>query len=257
MFIQNDKKQKGVVVILLAVFCISVSTSVASAYVASSTSYRVQNDSINVGGELSTSTSYKMEDTAGEIATGSSTSTSYTMKAGYQQMQETFLSISSPSDITLTPLTLLQNSAVGSTTWTIITDNAAGYTLTVTASSSPALVDDNTGKSFADYTEASAGVPETWSVSNAYEFGFSAIGNNVTSYGSDTESNCIDGADVPSSGLLWEGFSGATGIQIANSTSRTLPTGTDSTLCVATEQATVFAPSGSYQATTTVTALTL
>jgi len=223
------------------------------AYVASSTNYRLQSDSVNIGGILSTSTNYKMEDTLGEVATGISTSTSYKIKAGYQQMQGSTISISSASGITLSALTITQDTAVGSTTWTVTTDNPAGYSLSVKASASPALTDSGAGNSFADYTETVAGSPETWSVTNAYEFGFSAFGADVDGYGTDTD--CAAGFNVPSATLLWEGFS-TTDIEIASSSASTV-SGTDSTLCVATEQDTVFAPSGTYTATITATAVAL
>lgn len=221
------------------------------AYVASSTNYRLQSESINVGGILSTSTNYKMEDTLGETATGFSTSTSYKLKAGYQQMSGSSISISSAPDILMDSVTMSQNSSVGSTTWSVVTDNLAGYILSVKAASSPALTDSSTGESFADYTEASPGVKEQWSVSNAYEFGFSAFGSDVSGYG--TGADCSSGTDVPSSTLLWEGFS-TSNIEMASSSLAT-PSGTDSSLCVAAEQKGVFAPSGNYSTIITVTAV--
>ncbi len=223
------------------------------AYVASSTNYRIQSDSVNIGGILSTSTNYKMEDTLGEIATGFSTSTSYKLRAGYQQMLGSSISISSAPDITMNPLTISQNSSVGSTTWNVATSNTTGYLLNVRSLTSPALVDSSTGESFADYTESSPGVKEQWSVSNAYEFGFSAFGDDVSGYGTDTD--CSSGADVPSATLLWEGFS-TSNIEMASSSLPTPSSGTDSTLCVATEQDSVFAPSGNYTTVIVATAVT-
>jgi len=161
------------------------------------------------------------------------------------------ITISSPSDISLTPLTLIQNTAVASTTWNVITNNQAGYSLTIQASAAPALKDNTTLETFADYTSVGK---ETWSVVNAYEFGWSAFGNDVTGHGTDTD--CASTYDVPSTTLLWEGFDGTSPIQFASSTSETNQAGTETTLCVATEQDIVFAPSGTYYATTTATATT-
>ena len=162
------------------------------------------------------------------------------------------ITISAPADITMTALSLTQDSAVGNAAWTVITNNQAGYTLTVKASAAPALADSGTSESFADYTSTGK---EAWSVSSAYEFGWSAYGNDTTGHG--TDSDCIAGADVPSATLLWEGFDGTTPIQMASSTSETNMAGTATTLCVATEQDTVFAPSGTYTATLTATATSL
>lgn len=169
------------------------------------------------------------------------------------------ISITSPSDITLTALSTSQNTAVASTTWTVITNNATGFSLAVTASSTagaPALRKTDGTASFADYPTTT---PTTWSVTNAFKFGFSAIGAKTTGYGSDAESNCAAGTDVQSAGLLWRGFGGQ-GIgysyEIASSTATTTQSGVTTTFCVGTEQNGVFAPSGTYQATTTATATT-
>lgn len=231
-----------------------LATCFVSAYVASSTNYRIQSDSVNTGGTRSTSTNYGMEDTLGEIATGIATSSSYKLKAGYQQMQAAYISVSAAADITMPALTITQDTAVASTTWTVTTDNSAGYTLDVRASAAPALVDSGTGESFADYTEAVAGVKETWLVSSAYEFGFSAIGSDTAGYGTDTTGDCVAAANIPSAELLWEGFDGTTDIEIASSSSPSI-SGADTSLCAAVEQEAVFAPSGSYSATLMVTAV--
>ena len=163
------------------------------------------------------------------------------------------ITISAPEDITLTALSVTQSSAVGSTTWTVITNNQAGYTLTIKASAAPALVDSGTAESFADYTSAGK---EAWSVSSAYEFGWSAFGSHVNGHGTDTTGDCVAAYDVPSAELLWEGFDGVTPIQMASSTAETNQAGIGTTICVATEQDTVFAPSGTYVATLTATATT-
>ncbi len=240
--------------VFLSAVCWLAAASFASAYVASSTNYRIQNDSVSIGGALSTSTNYKAEDTLGETGTGTSTSAAYKLRAGYQQMQTAYLSISAASDISMPALTINQDTSAASTTWTVTTDNAAGYTLDIRASASPALVDGGTGESFTDYTEQTPGVKEQWSVTGAYEFGFSAIGADTTGYGTDTQGDCVAGANVPSAELLWEGFDGTTDIEMASSSSAAL-SGAETALCVATEQNGVFAPSGNYAAALTVTAI--
>jgi len=227
-------------------------SSFATAQVMTSTDFKIQSDSINVGGVPGTSPDFKINDTTGEVGTGPSTGTDFKLLAGYQQVEGGTISITAASDITLTPLSLTQSSAVGSTTWSVTTNNPAGYTLTVNASAAPALSDSGTGEAFTDYTEAVAGVKETWSVSNGYEFGFSGLGLHVSGYGTDTD--CIDAENVPSTGLLWEGFNGTTQIELASSTS--VASGVSTSICVATEQDTLLAPSGSYSATITATATT-
>lgn len=70
----------------------------ALASVATSTSYRLQLDSVNVGGARSTSSSYRIEDTGGETGTGGLTGTSYEVQAGYQQVSTAASSDDSDDD---------------------------------------------------------------------------------------------------------------------------------------------------------------
>ncbi|HEY4483788.1 MAG TPA: hypothetical protein VI752_01250, partial [Candidatus Paceibacterota bacterium] len=61
-----------------------ISTPIVSAYVASSSSFTLEKDSINFSGtENSSSTLYRMSDTIGEVATGESTGTTFNLHAGY------------------------------------------------------------------------------------------------------------------------------------------------------------------------------
>lgn len=165
----------------------------------------------------------------------------------------TTITISSPSDITLTALNGSgQNKAVGTTTWTVTTNNQAGWTLAVASSLSPAMQDVSTGKSFANYTGSGAG----WtSPTNAFQFGISAIGANTTGFGSG--SLCTSGtADVHSTTLIWKALTTG-GVQVASSSVKTATTGVATAVCYGTEQNGVFADSGSYVATTTATATTV
>ncbi len=168
------------------------------------------------------------------------------------QVVDAGISISSPADITMTNLSTSQNSAVGSTTWVVTTNNALGYTLSLNASQYDALQTASGTK----FTDLASTTPAAWSVSNAYKFGFSVIGPNVNTGIFGTDTNCINGADVPSATLLWRGFASTTPIAVSSSTAVTETTGTSTTMCVATEQNGVFAPSGTYTATITATAVT-
>ncbi len=166
------------------------------------------------------------------------------------------ISMGNCADVTMTALTLTQNTAVGSSTCAVTTNNQAGYTLYINAADQPALRSADTGESFTDYTEVSTSTPETWSVTNAYEFGFSVLGNDVDTNKWGSDADCISTADVPSTTLKWQSFKGQSNIAIASSNSETTQSGTNITVCYATEQDTVFAPSGTYTATTTLTAIT-
>jgi hypothetical protein len=74
---------------LILFFCLQL----GFAQVRSSSNYQLQSDSINIGGGFSSSTSYIQESTVGEVATGISDSSSYSLRAGYQQMQEVYISM--------------------------------------------------------------------------------------------------------------------------------------------------------------------
>jgi hypothetical protein len=118
------------------------SLAVSGAQVRTSPSYQLQSDSINFAGGLSTSSNYSLESTAGEVATGESDSASYSLRAGYQQMQEVFLSMTAAPNVTMSPALggLTGGTANGSTSVVVLTDSPSGYQLTIAAESAPALV---------------------------------------------------------------------------------------------------------------------
>jgi len=254
----NNKKIFSIFVVL---FFLSFAYS-GLAYIASSTNYRIQSDSINIGGTRQTSTNYISEDTIGEIATGDSTSTSYKLKAGYQQMQETYIAISvSPDEVVMSPniggITGGQSS--GSTTATVTTDSASGYSLSVRSSASPALA--TSSYSFADYMPAVAGTPDyNWSIlSSTSSFGF-------TPYGSDTVTKyrhnfvaplaCNQFGGTADANTCWYGFS-TSNEAIASSYSSNHPTGTQTTVELKAESGIQnVQEQGIYEATITSTALT-
>lgn len=260
----KNKKQLNFLLVLLSVICClsAVTCYLLSepvfASIMGSDSYRIQSDSVNIGGRRQISDTYYSEDSAGEVASGISESASYKLKAGYQEMQEVYISLTSPGNIAMDNLSITQNTSIGTgDAWTVITDDPAGYTLTFQTDNASCLSNPGTGEVFTDYSEATSGTPETWSVgSGAYEFGFSVYGNDVSTATWGTDTSCGIGS-VPSTNLKYEGFKGVTAITVANTSSRTSPTGTDTVLCVAAEQKNVYAPSGNYTADITATATAL
>jgi hypothetical protein len=225
----------------------------SAAYVASSTNYRLQSDSVNMGGGLSTSTSYRMEDTLGELGTGTSSSATYLLKAGYQQMQETSISVSAPGNISLAPSIPTSGGGIanGQATWTIITDNPAGYTASINASSSPALASGP--NSFADYTPAGGNPDFAFSVAAASsEFGFTPEGVDVVQRFLDNGAACNAGSGETAD-RCWDPLS-TTPATIATRTTANHPAGTTLTVKFRAESgASNVQPPGSYQATTTMT----
>lgn len=250
--------QKIVAIFFLIIFFFSVSNSVISvAQVMDSNNYSIQSDSVNFGGGLSSSNNFTLESTAGEIATGPSSSASYNLKAGYQQMHEVYLSMTSPADVNLTPSMngLIANASTGSTAVTVTTDSFAGYELYIKASSSPALVSG--ANSFPDYTPAGANPDFAFSVSSGTSaFGFTPEGSDVVQKYLDNGSSCNTGA-TNTSDRCWEGLSTSNEL-IASKTSGNHPSGTSITIKFRAENgASNVQPAGTYQATTTLTLIAL
>ena len=227
----------------------------ALAFVASSSNYVLERDSLNLGGLFSDSASYGLEDTAGEAGTGFLTSSSYNLEAGYQQSDVPTIGITSPDDVTLLPeIPQAGGNASGSTSWTVTTDNATGYTLSISASTNPALQASD-GSNFSNYTPAGAPLPDySWSVElSKAEFGFSPDGSDVDSNYKDNGSVCGSGSD--NSGVCWDSI--ATSNKTIAIGSVAVTTGV-STSVVFRAQATVGsspAP-GAYSAVVTLTAVT-
>ncbi len=239
------------ILILISLF---LPTTLVLAVGAASTNYKIQADSLNFGGLLSTSPNYRLEDTAGEVATGESASTNYKVKAGYQNMLGSSISISAPSDLTLSAIDAsVGGASTGSVVWTVATDSSAGYTLAVKASTNPAL--RATSGDFTDYTISGAVPDYTWAIaSTVAEFGFSPEGTDTASRYLDNGSTCAVGASQ-NTDRCWDAFS-TTDRTIASRTSANTPSGTATTLKLQVEigTANTAQTAGSYSATITATA---
>lgn len=167
------------------------------------------------------------------------------------------ITITSPSDVTMSQaLTTTQNTATGSATWNVKTNDSDGYTMTLFASTAPALSRSGGGGNIVDYTPAVSETPETWSVSSAAEFGWSGFGTDVNTSTYGTDSDCLGaGAHNYSTALKYRDFD-LTGSAdtIASSAAATSTSGTNTTMCLATEQSGVYAVAGTYSGTITATA---
>jgi hypothetical protein len=82
---KNIVNIKAVIAIYIFISLLSTPIYIVYAQVMTSTTYKLQSDSVNFGGARSNSTSYKTEDTIGEVSTGNITGTSYNASIGYQQ----------------------------------------------------------------------------------------------------------------------------------------------------------------------------
>ncbi len=191
---------------------ISIFLSEDTGAVATSSNYKIWVEDVNAGGsDNQTSTSYKMSETIGGFAPGESDSSNYKMKAGYRQMTAQFsLSISSPSNVDMGSIPgITGGSATGETSWTVITDNPAGYSLSVKSSTSAALQGQAQGDSFTDYTEANSGTPDyDWSVDDSTaEFGFTPEGSHIVSKFKDNGSDACNTGSSNTADKCWYHFS--------------------------------------------------
>jgi len=242
--------------IILTVLILSF-LSVSVAQVRTSTSYQLQSDSVNFAGGLSTSTNYSLESTAGEIATGISTSSSYSLRAGYQQMQEVYISMTAVDSVDMSPSIggLTGGVSNGTTSVSLTTDSSGGYSLTIAAESSPAM--QKGADTISDYVPLSLPDPDmTFNTSSTdSHFGFSPSGNDISDRFRDNGSFCSLGSNnTPLT--CWDGLSTSSKTIAQGVTNH--PDGATTTLHFRVgigSSAPVIA--GDYYATTTLTALPL
>jgi hypothetical protein len=150
------------------------------------------------------------------------------------------ISLNSPTDVNMSPDITGTGASTGSTTWTVTTNNSAGYKLEVATDQANTM--HNGSDVFTDYTETVDGTPETWSIAaSASEFGFGATGSYIeTKFGAGK----------------YMGFNSTTKEQIAHEGAET--SGSDTTVIFRAEVgSSKIQPSGSYSSTVTATATTL
>ena len=242
--------------VIFSFLIFNISFCVSNAQMSSS-NYNIESDSLNFGGSRSSSASYIMEDTLGEVATGLSSSTIYAMSAGYQMMQETVLSVVPATNITMSPSIggLTGGTANGQTTFTVMTDNPAGYTVTIAASTSPAL--SSPADSFADYVPVGA-LPD-YTFTNATDnstFAFTVDGFDIDNRYKGAGSLCGQTSDAGTV-ACWDGLS-TSDRTIVSRSSPNHPSGIMTVLRFRAESGSEHVQtSGLYTATTTVTVVAL
>ena len=259
--LSNYKQKINRISVLYIVVCFTASICLYSAHyvlaqVMTGGSYRIQSDSLNFGGNFSTSTTYFIQDTLGEVATGESTSTNFKVKAGYQQMQENILSVTVPSSVNLSPSIggITGGISNGSTTFTVITDDPAGYTVTIKASSSPAL--QSPLSSFTDYPANATPDFNFSTPSSSSYYGLTVEGSDIDQKFKDNGSLCNSGSG-DTADKCWIGLSTAQQT-IVSRTSANQPSGTVTTLKFRAQSGSSHVQvNGTYVATTTITVLSL
>ncbi len=213
---------------------------------------------MNVGGLDSQSASYASQDTIGEAGSGRSSSSSYVVNGGYQQMADSSISITSPSDVTMEAVSGFSGgTSNGSTTWRVTTDNLTGYSFSVRAAASPAMAGQLNGSFIPNYVPATSDPDFTFSVgASASTFAYTPEGTDVVQRFLDNGSACNTGSGTTAD-ACWDGFS-TSNVQVASSVLANTPSGTDTTVKYRVGiGASRFQDSGVYEATIIVTATTL
>jgi len=221
-----------------------------------SSSYKIISDTANVGGDVSSSPNYGLEDTVGEIGTGNSNSASYFLHAGFWQMQESYIAVSAPSDLALTPIGgLAGEGSEGTISWTVTTDNLAGYSMDIQSVTTPALT--SAEDSFSDYIPGGADPDYNFSIlSTISAFGFSPEGADTAPRFLDNGVACNIGISENTS-QCWDGLS-TTPQTVFIRTSSNHQGGSAVTVRFRAESgADHVQTAGSYSAPITVTAITL
>jgi len=232
------------------------SLSVSFAQVMQSDNYQIQSDSINIGGGFSSSTNFTLESTAGEVGTGISDSDNYSLRAGYQQMQEVYIALTGANNVVLSPTIpgVTGGTSNGSTTVTVTTDSQAGYSLTIAAESSPALIKG--ADTIADYVPT--GNPDFTFTTGAADshFGYSPEGVDVVQRFKDNGAACNAGA-LNTALACWDGLS-TSQETIASYANSNHPSGATTSIRFRVGVGgSVAQPLGVYTATTTITAVAL
>jgi hypothetical protein len=253
---KNIKFIKHIAISFLAVALLFIIVHNAYGQAMSSPSYKIESDSLNFGGVRSVSGSYVIEDTFGEVSTGISSSTNYAMLAGYQQMQAVGLAVVPPTNVIMSPAIggISGGTSNGQTTFKVTTDDMAGYSVTIVASSSPALTSG--ADSFADYSPSGANADFAFTnAAAASSFGFSPKGTDVPArFKDDGSSQCGMGSSQ-TTGACWDGLA-TTAKTIVSRTSSNHPNGTVTTLNFrAASGSSHVQLAGNYVATTTITIL--
>ena len=166
--------------------------------------------------------------------------------------EEITLTVPTGANLVMTAMTMTTtnstNPAAGAA-WNVKSNSQDGWSLTLKGDNANILAQASPAEAFTDYTAATASVPETWSVTNAYEFGFSVNGSATPTATWGAGTDC-----ATSTSVLYRGFNSVTAISVATSATETSTSGVDTKLCVRAQEVTVYAPNGSYIADITGTA---
>lgn len=242
--------------LLLIILSLSAA-HVAFSYVASSSHYLLQSDSVNFGGGFSTSSEFRLQDTLGEAGTVLASSTAI-LSSGYQAMSvDVYIAVSAAQNASMTPVIngIGGGSSNGSADWVVQTDNPAGYELSIKAAASPAL--SSGANSFLDYLPSFSEPDFTWTTGQSESrFGYTVEGDNVVDFFKDNGVSCGAGSSNAQD-KCWMGFS-TTNRTIAQSVAANYPATATTTVKFRAEVGSrKIQERGVYESTVILTAITL
>ena len=182
-----------------------------------------------------------------------------------QQITSEISLVTSPQNVTMGAIAGISGGAsFGQTQLAVYTNNALGFTVTLTASSAPAMLGATGGGSISNYTPVSASIPDFAFASNttgqASEFGYSVSASSTSDLAQkflDNGSACnVGSSDTGGSSSCWYNAS-TTATSTLNRTTSTLGSGATSTIFFRVNVPSNPAPTlpqATYIATTTITA---
>ena len=152
----------------------------------------------------------------------------------------------------------------GTTTVIVTTNDSAGYTMTIKASSSPAMQGDSQGGTISDYAPSVTGIPDyafTAASAGAHKFGFSVSASTTadlaTKFKDNGSSTCNTGsADTSGSGSCWMGLSTTATSTMVTSGETTASGSTSSVYFIVSVGSNSGLAEDTYVATATLTAVT-
>lgn len=181
------------------------------------------------------------------------------LNAGYREMLPSYISMTDPADVVLSPDIggVSGGTGDGSATWNVKTDGSAGYQVSVRAGTSPALKSGS--DSFADYTPMTTGTPDfIWNIASTdSEFGYTVEGDNAIGKFLDNGGGACGVGSGNVADKCWFPFSTADS-SIVNASSPNHPLGSDTTVKFKAQSGSGhLQPEGVYTATIVVTAVAL
>jgi hypothetical protein len=175
----------------------------------------------------------------------------YKIYAGFQEMQESYISVSAPLDTPLTPSIpgVSGGVATADTDWDVNTDSSSGFDMKIKASTIPAMKLD-ASYYFNNYSSTPT---FGWSVSpNEAEFGFAVVPAEVGEAVAFQDDGDVCGAGSNTGGC-WAGFDALNETAIIHRTTRTDIAGQTEGINFKAESNAKLLKDGEYTASITVT----